>query len=181
MSSASQTAHPEPTGRDEYKHFGVFKVCVTNGDLRSPEEIRTSSFFRMATSEVMVKQVFVNYRFHLHLAALVRSDLGVVGEGVETIFRLLKDQERLIGDWRHLIAPANAVLPGWTRMGLHKDGWGRDTLYLWQRDPRAGVAPDAPPASPAVAQQQVPASAWACAMMRAVEHPEQDVRFHHHG
>ncbi len=157
--------------KDELRDFGILKAWVTNPQTRLPGGDTYILFFSMAKSEAMVKQVFAAHRLHVHVAALVESDLREAGESAEGIFKLLKDHERKVGDWKYLIAPKDISLPGWRTTQLHKDGWGRDTLWLWTRHQPAK------PVQEPVQKSARPDDAWACAMIQAVKNPQADIHF----
>lgn len=163
-------------GRKELRDFGVFKAHITNPQTRAPGGDTYILFFSMVKSQAMVKQVFAKHRLHIHVAALVESDLREAGESAEGNFKLLQEHERLIGNWRFLIARRETRLDGWHLTDIGgRDGWGEDELWMWSRGGghfQQGNQRVAPAQVPVV-----PDNAWACAMLRAVNNPAANVYF----
>jgi SAM-dependent methyltransferase len=153
-------------GKNELKDFGVFEVCITNRHATIRDADTYILLFSMLKSEAMVKKVFAAYKLHVRLAALVESDLREAGESAESVLKFLNDHGQQVEDWKYLIAPVDTILPGWQRTNVHRDGWGRDMLWLWKHDTRLQAYRQ--PVEP-VHQPATPDSAWACAMMRAVK------------
>lgn len=159
-------------GKDERRDLGVFEVCITNRHTPVRDADSYILLFSMLKSEAMVKQVFAAHRLHVHVAALVESDLRAAGESGEGIFKLLVEHRRQIGDWKYLIAPSNLKLPEWQPTDLRRDGWGHNTLHLWTRHP---VAQENVPPVPLPPIPVNPDGAWDSAMKQAVENPNEEV------